>query len=185
VLKQQLDNNGEVTLLDYGGSLGTIYYQSQYFLPDLSKTYWNIVEQPKFVDYGETHLQNDNLKFFSSIEEAIIEREPNVVLLSGVLPFIPNPYDVLASIVAKKFPYIIVDRTPFSNIDKQLLTVLHVPLKSGKTSYPMWIFTFQELINVMAKTYNLIATYNAIDGVQGWGKYKASFKGLVFECRSS
>ena len=44
-------HRGELKLLDFGGSLGTTYFQNKKFLDKLQLVSWNIVEQKHFVNH--------------------------------------------------------------------------------------------------------------------------------------
>lgn len=41
-------NGGKLSVLDFGGSLGSSYYQCRGFLRDLQELRWSIIEQPNF-----------------------------------------------------------------------------------------------------------------------------------------
>jgi putative methyltransferase (TIGR04325 family) len=47
-------NNGNLNIIDFGGSLGSSYYQNKYFLDKLPSVGWNIVEQTNFTEEGKT-----------------------------------------------------------------------------------------------------------------------------------
>ena len=48
-----LDASGRVKVLDFGGSLGSTYYQNKKFLDKFRDVSWSIVEQKHFVDVGK------------------------------------------------------------------------------------------------------------------------------------
>ena len=43
---------GSLNVLDFGGSLGSTYFQNRIFLATLPSVRWNIVEQPRHVEVG-------------------------------------------------------------------------------------------------------------------------------------
>ncbi|MBI5140226.1 MAG: methyltransferase, TIGR04325 family [Candidatus Vogelbacteria bacterium] len=59
-------NQDRLNVLDFGGSLGSSYYQNVKFLNHLLELRWNIVEQKKFVEVGRETFENDYLKFYST-----------------------------------------------------------------------------------------------------------------------
>lgn len=61
-------HNGSLNIIDFGGSLGSTYYQYKCFFSSLKSVLWNIVEQPNFVGEGKRLFENESLKFHSSIE---------------------------------------------------------------------------------------------------------------------
>ena len=60
-----------LSVIDFGGSLGSSYYQNKKYLIHLKNLKWGIVEQPNFVKVGKREFENNNLKFFSNIENVI------------------------------------------------------------------------------------------------------------------
>ena len=54
-------NNGRLNVLDYGGSLGSCYFENRLFLNSLPNFSWNIVEQVHFVVEGKKHFQDEYL----------------------------------------------------------------------------------------------------------------------------
>lgn len=51
------NNDGELNILDFGGSLGSFYNQHKVYLDKLKKIQWNIVEQEHYVKLGIQHFQ--------------------------------------------------------------------------------------------------------------------------------
>ena len=45
-------DEGRLSVLDFGGSLGSSYFQNREFLTLLPNVQWGIVEQPHYVNYG-------------------------------------------------------------------------------------------------------------------------------------
>ena len=168
-------NKGSLNVIDFGGSLGSTYYQNKDFLDKIPHVLWNIVEQPNFVKEGKVSFENDRLKFYFSIQECI-ENSPqpvDIILLSGVLPYIEDPYDLLTKIINKKFPYILIDRTGFTLNNRDRLTVQKVPSSIYKASYPSW-FLGEEKFRHFFKSngYSLVMDFEALDVVNIPSKYK-------------
>src|SRR5262249_48765933 len=68
ILLRIADGN-RLALVDFGGALGSSYFQNRHFLSDRLTISWNIVEQHHFVECGIKELQSDQLHFYHSIEE--------------------------------------------------------------------------------------------------------------------
>ena len=62
LLRAALESRGELNVLDFGGSLGSSYFQCRSFLPPLARLRWNIVEQAKHVECGRREFANEQLK---------------------------------------------------------------------------------------------------------------------------
>src|SRR6478752_10529059 len=76
--------NGRLDVLDFGGSLGSTYFQHARLLSALADVRWNVIEQPNFTRAGRAELQDDRLRFYDSIGECLKEASPDVVLISAV-----------------------------------------------------------------------------------------------------
>ena len=61
---------GHLRVLDFGGALGSTYYQCRKFLQGLPSVRWQVVEQPQFVACGSEVFADGVLGFSSSISEA-------------------------------------------------------------------------------------------------------------------
>jgi len=69
-LRAAATNEGKLTVIDFGGSLGSTYYQCRDFLSGLPEMNWCIVEQPIFVQRGCELFESDHLRFFSPYRNA-------------------------------------------------------------------------------------------------------------------
>jgi len=168
-------NKGQLRVLDFGGSLGSSYYQNKTFLDSLSDVKWNIVEQSNFVKIGQENFTDKRLHFYYSINECIKSNEIDIILISSVLQYIEKPYELLNEIKKTGFKFIIIDRTPFINgIDR--ITIQKVPGKIYKAKYPCWFFNKKRFINYMSPDYELITEFDALDH----SNIKSEFKGFIY-----
>jgi len=168
-------NDENLNLIDFGGSLGSSYFQNKLFLDSLKKINWNIVEQSHFVKCGQENFQNQQLKFYKSIDSCLKEQQANTILFSSVLQYIEHPYLLIDDVFKYKFKYIIIDRTPF--IEKEdTITVQKVHPKIYQASYPCWFFNENKLINKFTEHYHLITDFKSLDSAN----IKSVFKGFIF-----
>ena len=151
---------GELSILDFGGSLGSTYYQNRDFLKSI-KFIWHIVEQPHFVDAGKKHFKDDQLDFFYTVEESVKADQPNVLLLSSVLQYLADPFQWIDKMLALNIDNIIIDRTSFISGDTARITVQTVPEEIYKASYPCWFFHETAFLNTFTDRYDLIADFNS------------------------
>ncbi len=175
--------NGKLSVLDFGGSLGSSYFQNRFFIGPKIDLTWNIVEQRNFVQCGKEHFESEDLKFYSSIEECIKNEKINVVLLSSVLQYIESPYDILKKILKLKIKYIIIDRTALINNENDLLTVQVVPKWIYEASYPCWFFNKHNLIqNFLENSYVQLGSFSSYcDGPVELNKEIIGFwEGFIF-----
>jgi len=144
-------------ILDFGGSLGSTYFQNRFFLQHLKELEWSIVEQDNFVRCGKKYFEDDKLKFYFDLEDYLINNNSEAVLISSVLQYLENPYQLLEKIIDNKFKYIIIDRTPFLFDDyPDKVVVQKVSPKIYDACYPCWIFNKNKLINFFSEKYNFI-----------------------------
>jgi len=165
----------KLCVLDFGGSLGSTYYQNKVFLDQLKEVNWCIVEQPEFVKTGLDHFTDERLHFFYSIEECLNSFEIDVILLSSVLQYLEKPYDILDILISTGIDFIIIDRTPFIK-GKDRLTLQKVNPKIYKATYPCWLFNEEKFRDIMSKNYNSIYEFSALDKAN----INSEFKGFLF-----
>lgn len=172
-------NGGELSVCDFGGSLGSLYRACNDYLDALVTVRWGIVEQAHYVAYGQAHLENDRLRFFTSISDCQQGISPSCIVLSSVLQYIEEPLDLLRQLNEGEWQSIIFDRTPFVSAEKSFVTVQHVPAAWVKSSYSSWLFARAEVIDALPR-YHLVAEFPALDGRVGYGSKLADFRGLIF-----
>ncbi len=147
----------KLSVLDFGGSFGTSYYQHQDFLKHLPDLHWSIVEQENYVDYGKKNFETKELKFFKTHKEATAHSVPNMLYLSGVLPYLPEPYEMLRELLSLRIPYILLDRNQFTNGPTKL-TVQKTTKMTFPTSFPCTIFNKKELM-AMFTDYEILREF--------------------------
>lgn len=171
---------GRLSVLDFGGALGSTYFQNRTFLSAVKELRWSVVEQPAHVACGRAEFTSNELCFYPTIDECLSVERPDVLLLSGVVQYLPNPYDFLLDVLRHGFSYVIVDRTAFMRNGTARLTVQHVPEWIYRASYPAWFLSEQRFIECFEPRYKLIASFPALDATQPEGG-EADYKGFIFE----
>lgn len=171
-------NGNRLNLIDYGGSLGSSYFQNRRFLQHLAEVRWNIIEQPNFVECGKQYFADEQLKFYNSLEEVAQAESPTVILLSSVLQYFDDPYAYLQRIIDAGYHTVIFDRTPFLLSGESRLMVQKVPPDIYDASYPAWFLNLQQFLAFMSEKYELIADFAALDRCN---VANSQHLGLVFE----
>ena len=97
-------------VLDFGGSLGSVYFQHRVFFHTMPAMLWSVVEQPHFVRCGNAEFADERLHYFNTIEEAAARAPIDVALFSSSLDYVDAPYDILTQIGALNCGYLILDR---------------------------------------------------------------------------
>lgn len=173
-----------LNLLDFGGSLGSSYFQNRTLLGHLSELAWSIVEQEKFCRCGREFFEDQSLKFYFTLEECLEARHPDVILLSSVLPYLEDPYELVAKILKLKLAYIIIDRTPVLRGWTDRLTVQRVPAEIYEASYPAWILGREKLLSLFEADYDLVAQFDALAGTIPLGNATAYDTGFIFRLKA-
>jgi putative methyltransferase (TIGR04325 family) len=174
-------NGGRLSVLDFGGSLGSSYFQNREFLADLPNVRWSVVEQAHFVDAGRKHIQDERLVFYPTIAECVAEEKPNVALLSSVLQYLEDPYAVLDELAQSGVEIILVDRTSFHDGKDDLIAVQNVAKAIYPASYPLWILSKKRLISHLSKKFILVAETLSPEGFVQFDKGSFSFNGLIMK----
>lgn len=183
LLRAALEQHGRLNVLDFGGALGSSYYQCRDFLARVSPLCWCVVEQSHYVECGRREFESEALRFYESVGDSAMAAAPHVILASGVLQYMPDPAQVLGLFVRTGADYIVIDRTPISSSGKQIISVQSVPRAINQSSYPLWLFNEEQLKAPLLHDYEEIARFDAVDGTLGSGRLKAEFKGFVFRKR--
>ena len=170
-------NEARLHVADFGGSLGSTYFQYQSYLAGLKELTWTVIEQAAFVNAGRNEFLDDRLSFEERFEVAVAKRPPNVLLLSSVLPYIEDPYALLAGLLAFRVPYIIIDRTPFIDLGRDRLTVQKVSSSIYEASYPAWFLHRSKFMETMEKDYRLFAEFDGFDDAN----IDCAYRGFVYE----
>lgn len=176
--------NNEINLIDFGGSLGTTYHQLKKYLKDY-RVRWNVIEQKNYVEVGKKTFENENLKFYNTIEECITETTPNCFISSSAIPYIESSYDILSTIINYNFEWVLLDRISVIDGDKDRITIQIVPPDIYKAIYPCWFFSEKKLINTFLKgDYEHIKTFYALGGKNFAPKIDTSaYKGFIFKLK--
>jgi len=170
-----------LNILDFGGSLGSSYFQNRKFLIHLKELKWNIVELKKMVECGKKYFENEHLKFYFDLDNCIREENPDAIVLSGVLQYIEKPYSLIGKIIKNRFDFIIIDRTPFIEGDKDRLTVQKVSPKIYKASFPAWFFSETKFLKYFEGRYELIEEFDASG--KDSANINSRYKGFIFRIK--
>lgn len=178
-------SGNRINLVDFGGSLGSSYFQNRKMLSSLNGLKWNVVEQAGFVSLGCEYFRDSELDFYYSIQECMTENSIDLIILSSVLPYIENPHALLDEIISYSVPFIIIDRTPVIELDRDLLTVQKVPPSIYSASYPAWFFNRESLMNKLLSEYELVAEFDALTGEIPVNGHIARDKGFILKLKQS
>ncbi len=106
----------------------------------------------------------------------------DVLLLSSVLAYIPEPFILLNQLLQHPFKHILLYRIALVDQEKDRLTLQKVPPDYYEASYPAWFLSETKLLSQFQEKFTLIEEFKGdieteID-LQG---QRAYWKGFVFK----
>lgn len=173
-------NNGQLSVLDFGGSLGSSYFQNRKLFEGLKELRWSVIEQEHFVNAGKSYISNEHLCFYSSIEECLFQENPNVILLSSTLQYLKDPHSMLDELLNVGADIFIFDLTITNKSSKDMPYVQNVPENIYKASYPVWAISESKLYeSLYRRGYKKIASFQTLEFPE-LSKIGADFQGGLF-----
>jgi putative methyltransferase (TIGR04325 family) len=178
LLRSAALHGGALRVLDFGGSLGSSYFQNRKFISDLPELAWGVVEQPAFVTQGQRLIAEGPLQFFPTIQACNDQLHPNVALFSSVLQYLPDPHAVLRELRNTTVRMLIIDRTPFSNAMQDECFVQHIPASIYTASYPIRVFSRRLFELELAQDWTEIESFEALDNIPSM--ISAQWEGRIY-----
>ena len=185
IAKAAAENNGTVKVADFGGSLGSSYYQNKPQLDALQDVKWGVIEQSNFVSTGKKYFENGTLRFFYTIEEFTGQLgTPDILLISSTLQYIEEPYQLLDELIQAGAKYIIIENTAFNNKPYNRITIQKVPPQIYTASYPCWLLNYEEVKLSLSRRYTVLQEYTNELFIYVEGK-KTPYRGLVLKLKDT
>ncbi|MDR2645826.1 MAG: methyltransferase, TIGR04325 family [Holosporaceae bacterium] len=180
LLKIAIENENSLSVLDFGGALGSHYFQNKEFLKPIKIKKWTVVEQKYYVKVGKEKISDGILDFAYSIDDVM---GANVLIASGVIQYLDNPYEWLRKLIYKSVPYVIFDRTAFSVENRDRLTVQRVHPSIYDASYPAWFLDEQKFLDIVQSKYLVVADFD--DYIDVISEIPSKFKGYLLKRKQS
>lgn len=161
-------SDNRLDVVDFGGSLGSSYWQNRGFLSHLRQLRWTVVEQPHFVRVGLEQIANDVLGFRNSVRDCLVTHTPDLLLLSSVIQYLDDPYSRLTTLLDHGFPFVVLDRTAFFVEDVPArLTIEDVHPAIYTASYPAWFLNLSEFSDFVDRS-----PYRIVEGFDSWERWE-------------
>ena len=171
---------GRLSVLDFGGSLGSHFLRWLPIFSRLPNLHWCVVEQAHFVDAGrELFGPEQRLSFELDIDSAA-KHAPNAVLASSVLQYLDDPASYLSNLARLGTDVLIIDRFPISDDGLHHVLTQRVPGKDGSASYPLQVFPGDWLQGELGKTFELLVELPGRDAPIRAGRIAARYVGSVW-----
>ena len=182
LFKASAEHANRLRIIDFGGSLGSTYFQHITLLEHLVELKWNIIEQKQLVEFGRENMENEQLKFYHSLEECLTINSCEVLLSSGTFQYLKDPFSLIKKIVDLDFKYIICDRINVINQSEDTIMVQAMKRNVYDASYPVWIFNYYKFISLFQPNYKLISEFDTCDFYDLMiNKEEVKWKGLIFK----
>ena len=171
--------HGNLKVLDFGGALGSTYNQNKKYFDKLNVK-WNIVEQKNYVLIGNENFKSDKLNFYFDISSSLKQNNIDIALFSGVLEFLPDPYEKIQDIIDSDIEFIIIDRSAFlkktHDYGQDKFTVQHINNEIFPATLPFRFISMKKVHKLLLDHgYEIHQEYCSIGGEgASW-----EFKGLV------
>lgn len=173
-LKCLRKNNKNIKILDVGGGTGYIYFKNIRLLNKNKNLKWIIFEQKKVIDFLKKNIKIKQFIFTNTIKKKF-KNNINIVLLQSSLQYFKKPYKLLNKLISLDPEYLIIDETPFSNNQKEIVKIQVIPERIYNVKYPLHILNERKIIQTFRSKYSLIEKKNCIEGLGGY-----NYRCLVF-----
>lgn len=164
-----------LNVIDFGGALGSNYYQHRKLLralPDMPVS-WNVIERAPLAKIGAEQFQTPELRFHAELAE--LRSEDAVLLFTGALQYVAEAFDLLEQAIGR-VDIVAVDRLYLSAAPAHAAYLQHLdPKEFGMVTLPMWVFAKAELIDwFAARGFALVEHFVHSQ------EHKLEFCGLLF-----
>ncbi len=177
-----------LTVLDFGGGFGSVYFQHRAWLAAFPEVRWAVVEQGEVVRRAREVVKDPQVRFFEGMEEAVAcWGGPDIVCASGVISQLPDPEGFLAEVAALRAAWVFADRiTQLEGEGRHWVARQKVPSVPYLAEGPFWFFD-RDLFRVMLERYFRVAgEFESQVDEPGWLRGRRfRFSGFLLQPRPS
>jgi putative methyltransferase (TIGR04325 family) len=173
----------ELKVLDLGGGFGGHYYQVTEAVGSNIKLDWDIVETSTLASEARELNLDDSLKFFDNINH-LSNNKYDLILTSGTLQYLPDPVEMFLKLKDINHTYLIINRFPIFEENKDRLTIQTVPKSYYSASFPSWFFAEDKWMSLIELAYNVSFRWMCMSEVY-LGMQKIPFQGLLLNKKLS
>jgi putative methyltransferase (TIGR04325 family) len=153
-------NNNELSIIDFGGSLGTTFFQNKKYLNQLNKAQWDVIELGYLIETGKNEITENGLNFYYTIEQAFeANGKHNILIINGVFPYLENPYETFNLFKSFDFEYIIIESTYFNYEARDRICIQKTNPKAYTAFYPCWLLNYEKVKTTFSDQYDVFAEY--------------------------
>jgi len=180
---------GELHVLDFGGALGSLYWQHRDAFRGLRHLQWRVVEQEAYVAAGRREFETADLSFWPDLRSASDGARATLAVLSCVVQYMADPYAVIEEVARLEPPWIFFDRLPLLAGPTDRLTIEHVPPDIGTETYPAWFLSEERFLKAIGARYRMVDRFRTYleGGPESWEVFGTTVdnQGFLFSLASS
>lgn len=167
-----------INVIDLGGSTGLLYHMMRPFLDNNTRLNWCVVESAALAAKSKEVFTTSELRFSDDLEQAIKEAgDLHLVICSGVIQYLPKPYQALETLAASNSRYLLFSRMCFSKrttdviiLQKSMLSANgYGPLPAGyqdkESYYPQTSIQKEKFLQIFSDQYKATFTFSDDSGV--------------------
>ena len=168
-----------LSVIDFGGALGSHYFQNRDFLQPVEIRKWVVVEQEKHVEAGNRYVAEGPLSFARKLEDVTDVR---LLLSSSTLQYVDKPYEYARRFADSGIDYILLDRLAINAEPRDRLTIEVVPPQIYEARYPSWFLHEEKVLDVFKENYELVLDFDSpIDKAN----VPSVYRGYLFKRKST
>lgn len=139
----------DIKVVDFGGSMGSLFFQHQRYLSAFGVKNWTVIEQSTFVSLANKLPPVADLSYSQDLASA---ENSNFLLLSSVLNYLEDYESIFSKCLdLPHLKFVMIDRTAFSHSDSEWIIVQEVPEEIYKASYPCRILSESKVNSILEK----------------------------------
>lgn len=182
--------DGRLSVCDFGGGLGNGHAVLSAILGEAVRLDWDVVETPALAQVGNERFAGDGLRFHDRLD-TLEGREHDLILISGVLQYLPDPEAAFARLARRPHRHMVMNRFPVRQaaepVTADLCTVQDLGLIQVGVSVPHWCFSEERWLRIIGATHSTVMRWaDGFDGRHGLDDgSEVSFIGMLLSRRSS
>ena len=180
LLRVAAANNGRLSILDFGGSLGSSYFQSRAFLSPCAELRWNVIEQRCVCRVRPCRLRQRGTPLLLHNRGVLTGRAPRCPTPFRRPSLLPSAVCVSRGRASPPLPLGGSRSHALHDDGSTRLTVEHVPAWIYRASYPAWFLSEKRFLACFESEYQLVARFAALDDLQPQGGH-ADTRGHIFQ----
>jgi putative methyltransferase (TIGR04325 family) len=166
-----------IRVLDIGGGLGEYFFLLEKIVPSLT-VHWTIVETSAVCELAiRTVPAQTNLVWTDSVDH--VEGNFDIVLMSSVIQYVENPYELL-NIGIEKSNFLILNRCPLTTSKTGVVCIQRPGFFESKGSYPVHMLSETELISHLRSRGEILSRWLVPEDVAVVRFKKIVNQGLTF-----